>query len=263
MAMCRSDGSANSAKSSWDNSPAHESNTWTNYEPQRFLSVSAGAENGGKGWGHLGACVDLSDEEVDADVCDAREELLALLRVLEQPRLGLLERFGPASLYHVREQRPRRATEPDERDRAREPVPRSCDGREDVAELLVHVNVLAQARDIRGRVERGGERRRWVHEDLHAHGLRDHEDVAEDDGGVEQARIPPDRLERDLAREGRRAADLEKLVLRANCAELCQNRIYQPTFERAMRGVVTCLGGSALLGASPRPVHARFLRLGE
>ena len=42
---------------------------------------------------HLGACVDLPDEEVDADVCDTREEFLAFLRVLEQPRLGLLERF--------------------------------------------------------------------------------------------------------------------------------------------------------------------------
>jgi len=144
------------------------------------------------------------------------------LRVLEQPRLGLLERFGPASFHHVREQRPRRATEPDERDLAGEPVPRPRDGRKDVAELLVHVDVLAQARDICRCVERGRERRRRVHEDLHTHGLRDHKDIAEDDGGIEQAQIPSDRLERDLARKGRRAADLEKLVLCANCAELCR-----------------------------------------
>ena len=140
-------------------------------------------------------------------------------------------------------------------------MPRSCDGRKDVAELLVHVDVLAQAHDIGGRVKRSGERRRRVHEDLHAHGLRDHEDIAEDDGSVEQARIPSDRLERDLARKAGRAADLEKLVLRANCAELCQAED-QRTFERATKSVVTCPGGSVLLGASPRPAHARFLRLG-
>ncbi len=93
----------------------------------------------------------------------------------------------------------------------------------------MHVDVLAQARNIRGRVERSGEGRRRVHEDLHAHGLRDYEDVAEDDGGIEQARISPDRLERDLAGKGRRAADLEKLVIGANCAELCGE--YQPRWS--------------------------------
>ena len=211
---------------------------------------------------HLSACVDLADEEVDADVCDTCKELLGLLRMLEQPRLGLLERFGPASFHHVREQRPRRAAEPDKRDLAGEPVPRSCDGSKDVAELLVHVDVLAQARDIRRRVERGGERRRGIHEDLHAHGLRDDKDVAEDDGGVEQARIPPDWLERDFAREGWRAADLKKLVLRTNRAELCGDE-YEPMFERATRGIVTCPEGSAPPGASPRLAHGRFLHLGN
>lgn len=42
---------------------------------------------------HLSAGVDLADEEVDADVGDASEERLALLRILEQPSLGLLERL--------------------------------------------------------------------------------------------------------------------------------------------------------------------------
>jgi hypothetical protein len=151
--------------------------------------------------------------------------------MLEEPRLGLLERFGPASFHHVREQRPRCAAEPNERDLACKPVPRSCDSRKDIAELLVHVDVLAQARDIRGRVERSGERRCRVHEDLHPHGLRDHEDVTEDYGGVEQARIPPDRLERDFARERWRAADIKKLVLRADRAELYRDE-YEPVRER-------------------------------
>ena len=50
---------------------------------------------------HLGARVNLADEEVDAYVCNTREELLAIVRISEQPRLGLLERFGPASFHHV------------------------------------------------------------------------------------------------------------------------------------------------------------------
>jgi hypothetical protein len=199
----------------------------TNRKDCEWICVHAWELSGGA---HLSACVDLADEEVDADVCNTREELLALVRMLEEPRLGLLERFGPASFHHVREQRPRCTAEPNERDLACEPVPRSCDGRKDVAELLVHVDVLAQARDIRGRVERSGERRRRVHEDLHTHGLRDHEDVAEDYGGVEQARIPPDRLESDLARERWRAADIKKLVLRADRAELCRDE-YEPVRE--------------------------------
>ena len=99
-------------------------------------------------------------------------------------------------------------------------MPGSCDGIKDIVELLVHFDV-AQARNIRRLDERSGERWRRVHEDLHAHGLRNHEDVAEDYGSVEQARIPPDRLERDLARERWRAADFKKLVLRADRAELC------------------------------------------
>ena len=49
------------------------------------------------------------------------------------------------------------------------------------------------------------------HLDLQAEGLRDDEDVREDDGGVE--REPADGLQRDLGRQLRRAADLEEVVL--------------------------------------------------
>ena len=49
------------------------------------------------------------------------------------------------------------------------------------------------------------------HFDLQAEGLRDDEDVREDDGGVEGE--PADGLQRDLGRQRRRAADLEEVVL--------------------------------------------------
>ena len=98
------------------------------------------------------------------------------------------------------------------------------DGVEDVTEFLVHVDVLAKTRDICGRIEGSGEERRWVHEDLHAHGLRDDEDVAEDYRCVDEAQIPPDWLERDLARKRRCPAYLKKLVFSPDGAELCTFR---------------------------------------
>ena len=163
----------------------------------------------------------MADEEVDANARDTSEERLALLRILEQPSLGLLERLGPAPLDHVREQGPRRTTKADERDLTAERVARARDGGKDVVELLAHVDVLAQARDVGGGVERRGEGRRGIHEDLHAHRLRDDKDVAEYDRGVDEAHIPPYGLERDLARERGRPAYLKKLVLSPDGAELC------------------------------------------
>lgn len=164
----------------------------------------------------------MADEEVDADVRDAGEKGLALLRMLEQPGLGLLQRLGPTPFDHVREQGPRCAAKPDERNLAAEPMARASDGGKDVVELFVHVDVLAQTRDVLGRIERRGKGRCGVHVDLHAHRLRDDEDVTEDDRGVDEAKVSPYGLERDLTRELGRPADLEKLVLSPDGAELCR-----------------------------------------
>ena len=165
--------------------------------------------------------VDLADEKIDADVRDAGEKGLALLRILEQPSLGLLERLGPTPFDHVREQGPRCAAKADERNLAAEPMARASDGGKDVVELFVYVDVLAQTRDVFGRIERRGEGRRGVHKDLHAHRLRDDEDVTKDDRGVDEAKVSPYGLERDLTRKRGRPADLEKLVLSPDGAELC------------------------------------------
>ena len=181
--------------------------------------------------------VDLADEKIDADVRDAGEKSLALLRILEQPSLGLLERLGPAPFDHVREQGPRCAAKADERNLAAEPMARASDGGKDVVELFVYVDVLAQARDVLGRIERGGEGRCGVHEDLHAHCLRDDEDVAKDDRGVDEAKVSPYRLERDLTRKRGRPADLEKLVLSPDGAELCRFLREQGSVDQSKGGV--------------------------
>jgi hypothetical protein len=52
--------------------------------------------------------------------------------------------------------------------------------------------------------------------------LRDDEDVTEDDRGVDEAMVSPYRLERDLTRKLGRPADLKKLVLSPDGAELCR-----------------------------------------
>ena len=203
----------------------------------------------------------MADEKVDAYVCDAIKERLALLRILEQPRFGLLEGLGPTSLNHVREERPRRAAESDEWDLTAEPVPRTRDSSKDILKFLLHVDVLAQARDVCRRIERSGEGGGGIHEDLHAHGLRHDENVAEDDGGVDEARVPPYRLKRDLARKRRRPTYLKKLVLCTDGTEFCSSGI---SGLRLIRGCeFTCPEGSVRPDASPRRGRARFLHLGS
>ena len=160
----------------------------------------------------LRASFDLADKEVDAYIRNAHEERLALLGVLKQPCLRLGVRPARLALDHVREERPRCAAKADEGDRARELAARARDCGEDVAELLVDVDVFAQTRDIRRDVERCGEERARVHLDGHAHGLRDDEDVAEDDRSIEKARVSSDGLQRHLGRELGRAADLEEAM---------------------------------------------------
>jgi hypothetical protein len=125
---------------------------------------------------------------------------------------------------NIREQGPRCAAKANKRDLATEPMPGACDGGKDVAEILVHIDVLTKAYDICGRVERSGEEWCRVHDNLHAHSLRDDEDVAEDYGCVDEALITPDWLKRDLACKRRSPADLKKLVLSPDSAELCRFR---------------------------------------
>lgn len=205
---------------------------------------------------HLSTGVNLADKKVDAYVCNASEKRLTLLRILEQPGFGLLERLGPTALNHIREQSPRCATKANKRDLATEPMPGACDGGKDIPEVLVHIDELAKTNDICGRVERFREVWCRVHENLHAHGLRDNEDVTEDYRRVDEAVIPPDWLERDLACKRRSPADLKKLVLCPDSAELCIFR-----WKLKIMGLSTHLGGSDPPGASPRLGHAQFLRL--
>lgn len=115
-----------------------------------------------------------------------------MLGVLVDPCLALYEQLRAATLDHVAQQRPRRAAEAKQRDPALEFPPRQCNGLVHVVQLLGHIDVpvhdLLVLLVVR-RLERLREVRALLvhHLDHHAHGLRYHEDVGEDDGGIEKA----------------------------------------------------------------------------
>lgn len=129
---------------------------------------------------------------VHADVGNLGEELLGLLGIPVDPGLALGEELGAASLDHVAEQGPWRTAEADERHPSLELLPGEGDGIVDVAKLVGHVDVplkyllvLAVVGVLQGLRE---VRPLLVHHlHHHPHCLRDHQDVGEDDGGINQA----------------------------------------------------------------------------
>lgn len=138
---------------------------------------------------------------VHTNIGNLGQQLLRFLRVLVNPSLDLSKQLRAAALNHVAEKRPRRTTEANQRHSARQLLPRQGNGLVDVVELSSHIDLSAENLFVLS-VERVLERVREVrsllvhHLDLHAHGLRDDEDVGEDDGGVQQALESLDRLQR-------------------------------------------------------------------
>ena len=161
----------------------------------------------------------LADQESDAGVGDEREERVGRLGVLEQPRLGFLEGLARATLDHVGHERPGCAAEADEGDAAREAVAGEGDGVVHVLEAFADAIGL-EVLHVFGDVEGFGEDGAGVHEDLHAKGLGDDEDVGEDDGGI-KLWIAVDGLQGDLCRELWILAYLKKVVFLAKLSKLC------------------------------------------
>lgn len=150
---------------------------------------------------HLSTGLHLKSQVVYTDISNLGQKLLRLLRVLVYPRLGLGEKLGAAALDHVAEERPRSAAETNQGNPAGQLLPRQGDCLVDVVELGGHVHLSAEhllVLPVRGALQRVGEVRPLLvhHLHLHAHGLRDDEDVGEDDGGVQQALEALDGLQR-------------------------------------------------------------------
>lgn len=129
---------------------------------------------------------DLLGEVFNTKLGDLLQQLLALFRVLEDPGLDLLEHLGTTSLDHITEQSPRSATEAVQRHTAIKLLSSQGDGLVDVVQGLLHIDIsfhdLLVLFVVRGH-ERVREMRALLvdHDDLHTHGLRDDEDVGEDD----------------------------------------------------------------------------------
>lgn len=155
---------------------------------------------------------------VDTELRDLLQQRLCVLGVLEDPRLDLLKQLGAAALDHVAQQRPGGAAEANQRYPAPQLLPRQRDGLVDVVQLLGDVDVALQdllVLLVVGRPERGREVRALLvhHLDDHAHGLRYHEDVGEDDGRVEEAGEALDRLQGQGGGDLRVAAALEEVTV--------------------------------------------------
>jgi hypothetical protein len=99
-------------------------------------------------------------------------------------------------------------------------VPGLGDGSKDVSKLFVDIHLLLELLDISWGIERLGEGRAGSHEDFHTHRLGNDEDVAEDDGCVQQAFISSNRLQGNLFGQVWRPTDFEKFMRFAHFPEL-------------------------------------------
>lgn len=166
---------------------------------------------------YLSTGLDLQSKIVDTELCDFLQERFCLLGILVNPRLALNKQLGAAALHHIAQQRPRRAAEAKEGYSALELPPCHSNGLVYVIQLLGYIDVplhdflvLLVVR----RLERIREMRTLLvhHFDDHAHGLRYHKNVGENDGGIEEAGETFDGLQGDGRGDFGIAAALEKVA---------------------------------------------------
>lgn len=149
---------------------------------------------------YLSTSLDLQSQVVHTDISNLCQQLLRLLGVSVNPRLNLRKQLSATTLNHVAEQSPRSTTEADQRHLSLEPLARQRDGLVHIIELGGDIDVLGEDLAVLlvvGGLERAREVRALLvnHLDHHAHGLRNHEDVGEDDGRVDEAGVALDRLQ--------------------------------------------------------------------
>ena len=160
---------------------------------------------------------DLQGKVFNTELCDLLKQLLALLGVLENPGLDLLEHLGTTSLNHVTEQGPGSATEAVQRHAAIELLSGHSDGLVNVVQSLLDIDVsfhyllvLLVVRRHEGVGEMGA--LLVDHNDLHAHGLRNDEDVGEDNGAINEAGVTINGLQGQSRGNLGRATALEEVV---------------------------------------------------
>lgn len=164
----------------------------------------------------------LADKEIGTNIRNTPQQLMTCLGVLVQPALALLKRLAPSTFTHVRHQRPRGTTEPNQGHSSIQPLPGKRDRLKYISQLFLHIYILPEALDVI-RCDKWiwkDRTARRFHEDFQAESLRDNKDVAEDDGGVE-AGVTVNRLESKGRCEGRGLAAFEKGVMFSDLKEFC------------------------------------------
>ena len=173
----------------------------------------------------IGTRKHLLGKELNHKIRSALQELVRCFGVLKHPAFALGEEFAAAAFNHVGHEGPGGADEAKQRDLAGVAgCAQGCefllcllDGVKDVGELggdeVRGGGGKVDAGEIFGLADGIGEDGAALleHFDCEAEGLRDHEDVGEDDGGVEEG-VSLDGLEGDGGGEGGGAADGEEVV---------------------------------------------------
>ena len=152
----------------------------------------------------------LRDEEAPDVVGEPLHQRVREGGVGEEELLGDAERLGPLPLGHVGEEGPRRAGEADEGDAAMQLAPCHAQRVTVEAEPLLGFHIM-QTLEVLHRPHWIGELRTdpLVHRQRHPHRRRDHEDIGEDDRGIDPHEI--DGLERHLGGELRRMTHGEEV----------------------------------------------------
>src|SRR6266481_410785 len=151
---------------------------------------------------------ELRVEVADERVGDPGQQPMRQVLVGEDQRLCLLEAARGLPFDHVGGERPGSAAEADQGDAAVQALQRRADRFHDVPEVALRVG-HPQLVDVRRRAQGLRELRPLVFQDeLHAHRFGHHQDVAEEDGGVDAEDVH--RLDGDLRRQIGRLAQLQE-----------------------------------------------------
>lgn len=122
--------------------------------------------------------------------------------MLVYPSFDLNEHFAASSLHHVAQERPGCSTEANQRHPSCQLFPRQSNCFVYIVQRLGNVHLPLEdflVLLVFGRLQRVGKVGALLvyHDDLHTHGLWDDEDIGEDNGGVDEASIPFDGLQRE------------------------------------------------------------------
>mmetsp|Transcript_34875 Transcript_34875/g.76095 ORF Transcript_34875/g.76095 Transcript_34875/m.76095 type:complete len:365 (+) Transcript_34875:533-1627(+) len=198
----------------------------------------------------------LTNEVLDDDLPECFQKPPRLLGIQVQPLLRTVEAADGAALDHVTHQRPGRTGKSDDRHLVVDALPRPEHGVKNVAQGLLDIGREVQLRKIlwrlNGKVKLRANRRH--HLTRHPHGRWHHQNVREDDQGV-QAGVASERLQRDLGCQGGGLADREEvgvLQQRHVLGQVSARLSHHPLGRPVIRLATSCPQQTVVLWRWPR-----------